>query len=67
MALNNGFDKIRFLAPVPVGSELVGSFTLTRIDDVADNEVKVFWTVEVRIAGSGKLAMVANWITQLRY
>jgi acyl dehydratase len=67
IALNNGFDKIRFLAPVPSGSELIGSFQLVRVDDLNANEIKVFWQVEVRIHGSGKLAMVATWITQLRY
>lgn len=67
LSLNYGFDKVRFLAPVPHGSNLIGGFQLARAEDVGPDEVRCVWQVEVRIGGADKLVMVATWLTQLRY
>lgn len=67
LALNYGFDKVRFTAPVPSGSALVGSFQLVRVEDVRDNEARCTWRVEVRAEGAERPAMVAEWLMQLRY
>ncbi|MBO9678062.1 MaoC family dehydratase [Paenacidovorax monticola] len=67
LALNYGFDKVRFTAPVPCGSRLAGSFRLARVDDIRENEARCVWHVEVRAEGAERPAMVAEWIMQLRY
>ncbi len=67
MALNYGFDKVRFTSPVPSGSRLVGSFQLTRVEDIKPDEVRCFWTVKVQAEGAERPAMVADWLMQVRY
>ena len=67
MALNYGFDKVRFTSPVPSGSRLVGSFQLTQVEDIKPDEVRCFWTVKVQAEGAERPAMVADWLMQVRY
>lgn len=67
MALNYGFDKVRFTSVVPSGSRLVGSFQLMRVDDVKPDEVRCVWQIDVRIEGAERPVMVANWLMQIRY
>ncbi|MBY0411277.1 MAG: MaoC family dehydratase [Burkholderiaceae bacterium] len=67
LALNYGFDKIRFIAPVPSGSQLVGSFQLERVDDIKLDEVRCFCHVEMHIEGAQRPVMVATWLMQIRY
>lgn len=67
MALNYGFDKVRFTSPVPCGSRLVGSFQLSKVEDVKPGEVRCFWTVKVQAEGAERPAMVADWLMQVRY
>ncbi len=67
MALNYGFDKVRFTSPVPCGSRLVGSFQLAKVQDIGSDEVRCFWTVTVHIEGAQRPAMVADWLMQVRY
>jgi acyl dehydratase len=67
MALNYGFDKVRFTSPVPCGSRLVGSFQLAKVEDVKTDEVRCLWTVKVQAEGAERPAMVAEWLMQVRY
>lgn len=67
MALNYGFDKVRFTGPVPSGSRLVGSFQLARVDDIKPDEVRCVWQTDVRIEGAERPVMVATWLMQIRY
>lgn len=67
MALNYGFDKIRFTGPVPSGSRLVGSFGLERVEDIKPDEVRCVWHVEVYVEGAARPVMVATWLMQIRY
>ena len=67
MALNYGFDKVRFTNPVPRGSRLVGSFQLDKVEDIREGEVRCFWTVTVRAEGAERPALVASWLMQVRY
>lgn len=52
LALNYGFDKIRFTAPVPSGSQLVGSFQLKRVGNIKLDGVRCFCHVEIHIEGA---------------
>jgi acyl dehydratase len=59
---NYGLDKVRFTAPVPVGSELrlVASVSESRRRDDGGVQYKVALTVEIK--GQGRPAMVAESI-----
>jgi len=67
LALNYGFDKVRFTAPVPSGSSLTGSFRLDRVEDIRENEARCVWHVEVRAEAAERPVLVAEWLMQLRY
>lgn len=67
MALNYGFDKVRFTSPVPCGSKLVGSFGLAKVEDIRENEVRCHWKVTIQAQGSERPVMVADWLLQVRY
>jgi acyl dehydratase len=67
LALNYGFDKVRFISPVPCGSRLLGSFQLARVDDLKPDEARCLWNVQVNAEGVERPAMAAEWLMQLRY
>ena len=62
LGVNYGFDKLRFLSPVKVGSKVRGRFELFDIREVRPFEVSTTWRVEVEIEGFEKPALVAHWI-----
>jgi acyl dehydratase len=61
--LNYGFDRMRLIAPVPVGSRIRGRFkTLDRRVDAKDRHlVKI--GVEIEIEGQERPALVGEWLT----
>lgn len=67
LALNYGYDKIRFTGVVPSGSWLVGDFQLDRIEPAGTADIRCFWKTTVRLVDAVKPVMVATWITQLRF
>ena len=62
LGVNYGFDKLRFLSPVKVGSRVRGRFELFDIREVRPFEVSTTWRVEVEIEDFEKPALVAHWI-----
>jgi acyl dehydratase len=60
--LNYGFDRIRLLSPVHVGSRVRGHFTLIDVRERAPGEVVHKTRVEVEIEGGKKPALVAEWL-----
>ncbi|MCY1237807.1 putative enoyl-CoA hydratase 1 [compost metagenome] len=67
LALNYGFDRLRFTGPVPAGARVRGAFTLQQLDDVRPGEVRCHWKVEMQVEGSERPAMVATWLVQMRF
>jgi acyl dehydratase len=63
-SVNYGFDRVRFVAPVRVGSRLRGRFSVAHVDEGA-GWLGVHWDVEVEIEGQERPALVANWITRV--
>src|SRR5579863_10554959 len=57
MRINYGFNRLRFVSPVPAGSCIRGRFTPK---NVTDNEVT--WLVTVEVEGAAKPALVAEWL-----
>src|SRR6476661_10900955 len=62
MAVNYGFDRVRFLAPVKSGRRVRGRFTLDSIDEKAPGQWLLRHTVTVEIEGEDKPALTAAWI-----
>ena len=57
MRVNYGFNRLRFVSPVPAGARIRARFTAQK---VTENEAT--WLVTVDIEGSAKPALVAEWI-----
>ena len=62
MALNYGFDRVRFLTPVRSGSRVRGRFTLDSIEEKAPGQWLLRHTVTVEIEGEDKPALSAQWL-----
>ena len=67
MGLNYGFEKVRFVNPVKVGSKVRASSVLTAVDQKDPNTLQVTKTFTVEIEGESKPALVAEWVTRLVY
>lgn len=63
MGLNYGFDKLRFLAPVPAGSRVRGRFRLLSADDKGGGRWLLKHELTVEIDGADKPALVAEWLS----
>lgn len=62
MGVNYGFDKLRFLAPVPAGSKVRGRFKLLAADDKGGGRWLLKHEVTVEIEGAEKPALIAEWL-----
>lgn len=60
--VNYGFDRLRFIAPVPSGSRVRGRFTLQEVTRRGENTVLMRVSVTVEIEGFAKPALVADWL-----
>ena len=67
MGVNYGFEKVRFVAPVKVGSRVRASAVLTSVEPKDANTLQVTKTYTIEIEGESKPALVAEWITRLVY
>ncbi len=66
MGVNYGFDKVRFVTPVKVGSRIRVSSEIAGAELKGD-AVQVVRSMAVAIDGEEKPALVAEWITRLVY
>jgi acyl dehydratase len=62
MAVNYGFDNVRFLAPVPAGARLRGIFTLANLEEKAPGKLLMHHNVMVDIDVTEKPALTADWL-----
>jgi acyl dehydratase len=62
--LNYGFDRVRFVAPVPSGSRVRGRFVLRSADVIAADQRQAVVDATVEIDGAGRPAIVAEWLTR---
>ncbi|HLW90016.1 MAG TPA: MaoC family dehydratase [Roseiarcus sp.] len=65
MGVNYGFDKLRFVAPVPAGKRIRGRFVLQAVTQRGPLEYQMRNMVTVEIEGSEKPALVAEWLTMV--
>lgn len=60
MGVNYGLNKVRFTAPVPVGSRLRARMKLLSCEDIANNGVQITWEVTVEREGEAKPVCIAE-------
>ncbi|HSC65316.1 MAG TPA: MaoC family dehydratase [Caldimonas sp.] len=63
--LNYGFNRVRFVAPVIVGSRLRARFALQRAEVVSADQRQLTYDVTVERDGHDRPALVAEWL--MRY
>jgi acyl dehydratase len=63
--LNYGFNRLRFVAPVPVGSRVRGRFVLKSVDVIDAQQRQIVYDASVEIDGAKKPALVAEWLTRI--
>jgi acyl dehydratase len=63
--LNYGFNRLRFVAPVPVGSRVRGRFVLKAVDVIDASQRQIVYEASVEIDGAPKPALVAEWLTRV--
>jgi acyl dehydratase len=64
MGVNYGSDKLRFPAPVPVGSRIRGSAELVAAEQVKGNAIQAVIRVTVDVEGSDRPACVVDTISR---
>ena len=63
MSVNYGLNKVRFPAPVPVGSRIRGRITLLSVEDIPDG-AQMIWNVTMEREGGEKPVCVAEPISR---
>lgn len=62
MGINYGFNKLRFLKPVPAGARVRGHFVLQDIRKRSETELLRTHALTIEIEGSDTPALVAEWL-----
>lgn len=65
MGVNYGLNKVRFLAPVPVGSRLRARMKLLACDAIDNGGQQLAWEVTVEREGASRPVCVAESIARL--
>jgi acyl dehydratase len=60
MGVNYGLNKVRFMAPVPVGSRLRARMTLLQCEAIDNDGMQMNWEVTIEREGSSKPVCVAE-------
>jgi acyl dehydratase len=63
MGINYGFDKVRFLTPVKVNSEIRALAKIDTIIEKSPGKFMITFRVTVEIKGEEKPALMAQWLT----
>ena len=64
MGVNYGLNKVRFTAPVPVGSRLRGRLKLLACEPIENDGVQVTWLVTVEREGSERPVCIAESVSR---
>jgi acyl dehydratase len=63
LAVNYGLNRVRFAAPVKVGSRVRARFVLASVEDIAGG-AQMVWQATIEIEGGEKPACVAEMVTR---
>jgi acyl dehydratase len=62
--LNYGFNRLRFVAPVPADARVRGHFALRRAQVIKDAQRELHYDVTMEIEGVPRPALVAEWLSR---
>lgn len=62
MAINAGFDKVRFLAPVKVGSRIRAVARVAEVEEKKPGQFRIKTDVTIEIDGEETPALIVEWI-----
>jgi acyl dehydratase len=65
MGVNYGLNKVRFMAPVPVGSRLRAQLKLQSATPIDGNGMQIQWDVTIEREGSDKPVCVAESLARM--
>jgi acyl dehydratase len=63
MALNYGFDRVRFVCPVRADRRIRGRFQLSDLSRRADQSILARYAVTIEIEAEERPALIADWLT----
>ena len=63
IGINYGFDKVRFLSPVPVGAKIRGVFTVASAEERKPGQIQLIQDCLVEIEGTDAAALSAKWLS----
>jgi len=63
IGVNQGFDTVRFVAPVKTGSRIRTRFVLAKVKPRPSGWVEIAHDVTIEIEESAKPALTARWLT----
>jgi acyl dehydratase len=63
-AINYGFNRVRFPAPVLEGSRIRIHSTLQELEEITGG-IQITWNITVEIEGNSKPAVAAEWLARL--
>ena len=62
MAVNYGFDKVRFMGPVKSGKRIRGRFKMLSAEEKRASQWQITYEVTIEIEDEDKPALIADWI-----
>jgi acyl dehydratase len=65
LAMNYGFDRIRFISPIPVGASFRNRVRLLRVGRRPDGKASLVTRNSLEVRGEDRPAMVAEWVNLL--
>lgn len=63
MGVNYGFNRLRFTAPVQVGSRLRARFSVKDLQPI-EGGAQIVWDVTMECEGGDKPVLIAEWLTR---
>ena len=64
MGVNYGLNRVRFMAPVPVGSRLRGRMKLLSAEPIDGDGLQMVWETTIELEGATKPACVAESVVR---
>jgi acyl dehydratase len=66
LTVNYGFNRLRYVSPVPAGRRIRAHITPNAVKDV-EGGCEIAWGVTVEIEGKEKPALAAEWLIRIYY
>ena len=67
VGVNYGFEKVRFINAVKVGSKIRATSVIAAVEAKDPNTLQMTRTITVEIDGESKPALVADWVSRAIY